>query len=390
MEGIPFHPLANIFPMITGKEFDDLVTDVRAHGVREPVVLYEGMILDGRNRFSASQIAGVEPAFIEYQGEDPVAYVISLNLHRRHLNESQRAMVAAKLADMPNHRPADKGANLHTSAAEAGAKLNVSERTVKTAKKVQATGTPELQQSVESGAVSVSAAADIATLPPEEQAEVVAKGEKEILAKAKEIRAEKASQKKQERVAEIQRQVEEIKQATPQAPSGLFHVISIDPPWPYEGGEATNTYDPNGRRAANPYPEMSLEDIASLQIPAADDCVLWLWTTHKFMRHSFNLLDKWGFEDKAILTWVKDRMGLGRWLRSKSEFCIMAVKGSPPIQLTNQTTVLNGPLREHSRKPDEFYEMVAELCPGRRLDFFSRESREGWEQFGNDLEKFAG
>lgn len=167
-------------------------------------------------------------------------------------------------------------------------------------------------------------------------------------------------------------------------PDGTFNVINIDPPWPYG-----TKYDSAGRRAANPYPEMTLEEIAAINLPAAPDCVLWLWTTHKFMRHSFDLLDNWGFKDKAILTWVKDRMGLGEWLRSQSEFCIMAVKGKPKVNLTNQTTVIYGPLREHSRKPDEFYAMVDELCIGRKIDWFSRERREGWEQFGNDTAKFV-
>jgi len=218
---------------------------------------------------------------------------------------------------------------------------------------------------------------------------IVALGEKEILEKAKEIRAEKAKEKKEERIVEIIRQAEEIKTATPRNPIGLFHVISIDPPWPYSGQQIHEDYDPNGRRAANPYPEMLLDDIQNIKIPAADDCVLWLWTTHKFMRHSFQLLDSWGFTDKAILTWVKDRMGLGVWLRSQSEFCIMAVKGKPVINLSNQTTVLNGPMREHSRKPDEFYSMVDALCFGRKLDSFSREKRNGWETYGNDVDKFS-
>lgn len=191
--------------------------------------------------------------------------------------------------------------------------------------------------------------------------------------------------KKDERIKDIQQQADAIKEGNNGVPVGPFHVISIDPPWPY-GTE----YDPNGRRAANPYPEMSLEEIEALQLPAADDCVLWLWTTHKFMRHSFKLLDAWGFRDVAILTWAKDRMGLGTWLRSQSEFCIMAVKGKPPVNLTNQTTVINGPLREHSRKPDSFYDLVNSLCVGSKLDFFSREKREGWEQVGNTPELFEG
>lgn len=398
-----FHEYAGIFPLLEGREFAELCNDIKANGQREPIWVYEGKILDGRNRFRACNAVGVTPRTAPYAGDDPLAFVLSLNLHRRHLSESQRGMVAAKIANMPAHRPALNPANLppslegmkpdqqpaFTSQASAAEMLNVSERTVRAAVKVRDEAAPELVHAVESGKVSVSAAADVATLPKEEQAVIVARGEKEILEAAKQIRAEKAEVKKAERVAEVTRQIQEISAATPRAPSGLFHVISIDPPWPYDDGNSADTYDPNGRRAANPYPEMTLEQIAGLDIPAAQDCILWLWTTHKFMRHSFSLLDGWGFEDKAILTWAKDRMGLGRWLRSQSEFCIMAVRGSPVINLTNQTTILRGPLREHSRKPDEFYDMVDSLCVGRKLDFFSREPREGWEQFGNDKAKFA-
>ena len=166
-------------------------------------------------------------------------------------------------------------------------------------------------------------------------------------------------------------------------PDGLFDVISVDPPWPYGTG-----YDPDGRRVASPYPEMSIDEIAAIDIPAVENCILWLWTTHKFMRDAFELLDYWGFRDVAIVTWVKDRMGLGHWLRSQSEFVIMAVKGSPKVQLTNQTTILYGRTREHSRKPEEFYKMVDTLCIGRKLDYFSRESRSGWEQVGNETNRF--
>ena len=68
----------------------------------------------------------------------------------------------------------------------------------------------------------------------------------------------------------------------------------------------------------------------------------------------------------------------------------MAVRGSPKVTLTNQTTVLEAHAREHSRKPDEFYDLVGEICVGRKLDYFSREKRPGWEQFGNDVAKFEG
>lgn len=201
-------------------------------------------------------------------------------------------------------------------------------------------------------------------------------GEKSITEIEKEI-------KKAERNKEIQEQAERIKEMDFTPLNKKYDVIVVDPPWPYG-----TKYDPAGRRAANPYPEMSLDEIKAIELPAADDCVLWLWTTHKFMRYAFEIIDTWGFRDVAILTWVKDRIGLGSWLRSQSEFCIMAVKGKPKINLSNQSTVIYGKLREHSRKPDEFYEMVNSLCAGYKLDYFSREQRVGWDQFGNDTNRF--
>ena len=130
---IEFHPLADIFPLIGGAEFESLAADILANGVLEPIVIYEGQILDGRNRYRAAMSVGVDCPKEEYTGTDPAGYVVSLNIHRRHLTESQRAMSAAKLANMGAGR---NWANLpdKTSNAEAAKMLNVSERSVKTAK----------------------------------------------------------------------------------------------------------------------------------------------------------------------------------------------------------------------------------------------------------------
>jgi N6-adenosine-specific RNA methylase IME4/ParB-like chromosome segregation protein Spo0J len=353
------HKLADLFPMMNAEEMNALISSMRENGYDKslPITTLDGEILDGRNRFQAAQTAGVTPVFVEYKGSDPLAFVVSHNLTRRHLNETQRAGVAAKLANMERTDTLKQGSrspNLEdgkVSIPNAAEMLNVGKSTVATYKAVAA-AMPELVEKMDSGEMTAHEA-------------------------GKKV-------KKVQRTDYIQKQRRDIEKGSLSLPSGVFEVINIDPPWAY-GTE----YDPVGRRAANPYPEMSLEEIKNIHIPAAEDCVLWLWTTHKFMRHSFELLDAWGFRDVMIVTWVKDRMGLGTWLRSQSEFCIMAVKGKPLIELTNQTTVINGKLREHSRKPDEFYQMVGSLCIGRKLDFFSREWREGWEQIGNDLAKFT-
>jgi N6-adenosine-specific RNA methylase IME4 len=380
-----YHELANLFPLMDESQYSDLVADIKENGLIESIILYEGKILDGRNRYNACNDAGVEPSFVEYEGEDALSYVISLNLNRRHLNESQRAMIGARLANMKHggdRKNQESNWSFDVSNKDASEKLNVGLGSIKRAKQVQKEGIEDLQKSVEAGKVSVSAASDIATLDKAEQEVVVAKGEDEILKMAKEIRAKKSEVRKSERIADIIKQTEDIKNLDINFDKS-YSCIVIDPPWGY-GTE----YDPNGRRAANPYPEMTLEQIKDIKLPATNDCVLWLWTTHKFMRHSFDIIDTWGFRDVSILTWKKDRIGLGSWLRSQSEFCIMCVKGSPVVNLSNQSTIIEGKLREHSRKPDAFYSMVDSLCVGTKLDYFSREQRNDWDTFGNDESKF--
>jgi hypothetical protein len=95
-----FHPLADLFPLLEGAEFEELVADIREHGVHERIVVYRGLILDGRNRYRAALAAGVAYPTRIYEGDDPIGLVISRNLHRRHLSTSVRATIAAKLATM--------------------------------------------------------------------------------------------------------------------------------------------------------------------------------------------------------------------------------------------------------------------------------------------------
>jgi len=127
---------------------------------------------------------------------------------------------------------------------------------------------------------------------------------------------------------------------------------------------------------------MSLEEIKALKIPSAPDCVLWLWTINSQLHEAFQVLEVWGFEPKTVLTWVKPSIGLGRYLRGQTEHCVLAVKGNPKPKLTNQATILQAPRRQHSRKPDEFYKLVDELCEGPKLDYFGREDRAGWTVYG--------
>ncbi len=187
----------------------------------------------------------------------------------------------------------------------------------------------------------------------------------------------------------VARKAEEIRKEPPPLPNkGPYRVIVADPPWPYEKRKE----DPS-HRATQPYPQMSIDQIQALDVAsiAHEDCILWLWTTNHHMREAFTVLDAWGFQQKTILTWAKDKMGTGDWLRGQSEHCLMAVRGKPIVELTNQTTVIHGPVRAHSQKPDEFYEFVEGLCPAPRYaELFQRTLRLNWDGHGDEVQNTVG
>jgi phage N-6-adenine-methyltransferase len=168
------HPISELLPLMSGNEFCELKEDIKSRGLLVPVLMYEDRILDGRNRFKACQEVGVTVRTVEYDGDNPLADVVSMNLKRRHLTESQRGMIAAKLANMPPHRPDINTANLRTSQQEAAKLLNISERTVNTAKKVEQNAIPELVEKVNQGDISVSAAAIVSNFGETEQKEIIA------------------------------------------------------------------------------------------------------------------------------------------------------------------------------------------------------------------------
>jgi len=187
------HPAASVFPLMDGQSFDQFKEDVRLNGQRERIVLFGGKILDGRNRYRACKELGIEPLFQDWRGTDPISYVISANLQRRHLTPSQRAMAAARARGMYDEQAKErkstgKGqdgsggrgnkknlpANLPEglvgdSRDQVGEVFGVSGKSVDHATKVLAEAIPEVAQAVDEGRMSVSKAATIAEEPEEQQ-----------------------------------------------------------------------------------------------------------------------------------------------------------------------------------------------------------------------------
>jgi hypothetical protein len=160
-----FHPAAGIFPLMSEAELSALAEDIRLHGQQAPIVMVDGAILDGRNRWLACGKAEREPWCVEWHGVGtPLDFVVSQNLHRRQLNTSQRALIAAEIANMPegNHRQGSNRIEISgcpTTAREAGSLLGVSRPLVLRAKTILARGTEQEVDAVRSGKSTVSATA---------------------------------------------------------------------------------------------------------------------------------------------------------------------------------------------------------------------------------------
>jgi N6-adenosine-specific RNA methylase IME4 len=171
-----------------------------------------------------------------------------------------------------------------------------------------------------------------------------------------------------------------------------YDLIMIDPPWRFELRSDKGEH----KSAQAQYATMSLDEIKALPVGllAKPDCLLWMWATAPMLPQQLSVLNAWGFGYKSEGVWVKTTVngkiafGTGYGFRGAHEPIILGQVGSP--QLTHATrSVIMGLAREHSRKPDEAYAAAEDLMPGaRRADVFSRETRLGWDVFGNEAGKF--
>ena len=176
-------------------------------------------------------------------------------------------------------------------------------------------------------------------------------------------------------------------------PAGGFDLIMADPPWSFR----TRSKKGEGKSAQAHYGCMSIDDIAAMPVPvlAARDAVLWLWATNPLLRQAFDVLEAWGFTFKTAGHWAKltkngcQAFGTGYLLRCAGEPFLIGTRGKPKTSRSVRSVVM-GPLREHSRKPDEAFAAAEKLMPSAaRLELFSRQPRPGWSVWGNETEKFA-
>lgn len=177
-------------------------------------------------------------------------------------------------------------------------------------------------------------------------------------------------------------------------PMFRYGLIVADPPWQYENWSSAG----EGKNAAAQYECQSLDWVKSLRVGdiAAKDCVLWLWATNPLLDQAFDVMKAWGFQFKTAGHWSKKTVhgkqafGTGYILRCAGEPFLIGTVGEP-WTAKNVRSVIEGPVREHSRKPDEAFGAAERLCGDvPRIELFSRQERPGWDVMGNEAQKFAG
>ena len=319
---IQIHPeLKSLLFPLKEEELKLLEESILKEGIREKLVVWEHngklFLVDGHHRFQIARKHGI-PFQITKKNfrnlEEAKRWMLQNQLARRNLTDEQRAYIQGKLYEMLKKNREEnlkqysspKGQNVpsgdHATAKRLGSLFGVNEKTVRRSyefaqavDRVKAVK-PEVAEKILKGEVKDA----ITALP-----QIIREEKPEIVREALERVAE--GEKKLKRAVmdvKIQKLKEKAEKLDP--PPDKYDVIVVDPPWPYK-----TRYDPEGRRVASPYPEMSIKELKNLKIPANDDCILWLWTTNAFMHEAFHVLEAWGFQPKTILTWVKDRMGCG-------------------------------------------------------------------------------
>lgn len=363
------HPVTTLFSLLEGDAYDALFEDIRKNGLLVPIVLTrDGRLLDGRARLRACLVLGHKPVTTVYEGDDPLALVVSLNLRRRHLSESQRAMVGAEIAALQKGVRADTQDCGSVTQGEAAAFLNVGVRSIQLARHVRARGVSEIVALVKNDKLAVFAAAQIVNEPPDVQREF-AQRLKEPNTKAFVVFQDLRRRRAMEVAGAL--------------PDGKYRVIYADPPWPYE-----NTFGPQA--AETHYATMALDELMALPVAslAADDSVLFCWATFPKLLEALEVVKAWDFTYKAAFVWAKDRHCRARYNDASAELLLVCTRGSCTPDSTKLEPQVHHVPRpgEHSQKPEHFRELIDRLyLAGPRVDLFARGPVPShWKAWGNE------
>jgi len=388
-EELKEHPLnREIFGDLLQEEYNALKEDIKERGIQDPlhVVKREGsyIIVSGHQRAKIAKELGIKvPCIIRDDLKDELQikeYLIKDNLLRRHLTTAQKAEIVLALAEIEAER-----ARVRQEATQLVGR-GVQKKDVMVVGQEPPTINEDKGKSIE---IAVKKAKDQG-LPISDKTVKKAKKILEAAEKDQDIKKEwekaKAGRTTVEKVYREVKQKERREALNKPEPlekiTKEYDIIYADPPWRYEFSQSRN------REIENQYPTMTLEEICGLEIPAASDAVLFLWCPMPKLDWGLKVIEAWGFKYRTGFVWVKDKIGMGHYVRSKHELLLIGIKGSPgtPLPENRPESVIFAPRFEHSKKPDIVYGIIEKMYPGKSyFEMFARKTREGWGVWGNEV-----
>jgi N6-adenosine-specific RNA methylase IME4 len=364
----------NIFPEMLPEDYERLKADLQANGYdeKQPIYTYEGAILDGWNRQIACNELGIVPAIKQFYGDEveAIQFVMRTN-KRRNLTSSQWAAIAVEADEIVEaiRQAVEAEKRRKLTGNENASKEKTMCQLIDTSFKQPERAEQKIAQTFNTNRTYVNEAGKLKTERPEVFAQVKS-GEKTITEAKREIKKE-----------EQQERFTELKEKELQPPTGLFDVIVIDPPWQME--KIQREVAP--LQVGFDYPTMDIEDIKAFDLPAENNCHVFMWITHKHLPHGFDIFKAWGVKYVCAFVWHKNGgfqpFGLPQY---NCEFVLYGRIGSPEfIDLKNFNVCFNANRTGHSEKPAEFYEMVKRVTAGNRIDIFNRREIDGFSTWGN-------
>ena len=373
-----------LIPALTVEEFKQLEANILSEGIRDPLVVWNGYLVDGHNRYTIATQHGLEYKTVSKEFKDGNAvkeWMILNQFGRRNLSNYQRSVLALQLEDVfsaraKQNQKISEGKGIQISedlkktevvAIKEVAKVaKVSHDTIAKVKRIEAVATPEVKAQLSTGEMSINQAYQ--EIKKEEKKELQIEKKKEY-----EQRIETIS------VNEFKVDIFDTKEK--------YRVIYADPPWSYNDKQDT----PQLGGAAKHYATMSVAEICKLPINdiSEKNSVLFLWVTSPLLEDAFTVIKSWGFKYKTSFVWDKVKHNMGHYNSVRHELLLIATKGScTPDNKTLYDSVQSIERNDnHSEKPIEFLNIIDDLYNyGNKLEMFCRNiKKENWYGWGNEL-----
>lgn len=364
-----------LIPPLSEDEYRQLEQNILKDGIRDPLVVWDDILVDGHNRYEIAQKHHLSYECVHKNFADEneaIRWIILNQFGRRNLSAYDRSILALKLKPVIAERAKENQGRrndltfsknleeVHTGK-ELAKVAGVSDETIRKVEKIERDAPAELKQAVKSGEKSINQA-------------------------YKEIKLE---EKKAEREAAITQQIDKPKSANhvdiDEVEENHYRVVYADPPWSYN--DECKDGGVQSRGAVGVYPTMSINEICYLPVNyiTEDNAVLFLWVTSPLLEDAFKVIKAWGFKYKSSFVWDKVAHNMGHYNSVRHEFLLICTKGScTPDVVKLFDSVVSIERTEHSKKPKEFRDMIDTLYPvGERLEMFAREAPDGWDVWGN-------